>query len=98
MDSVVYFLLLRSLLIGVAEPRSQDQRRIHEAGFDREGNIYVVSDTGNPIVMGKTNRCTQTSQAPDWQTMVCLVKDALQPDNPMPSPALEIYMRGGKKA
>jgi hypothetical protein len=101
MDSVVYFLLFLlqlSLLIGIAEPRSQDQGRIHEAGFDRDGNIYVMSDTGNRIVMGKTNRCTQTSQAPDRQTILCLVKDALRTENPIGSRAVEIYVRGGKKS
>ena len=95
MDSVAYFVLLLSLVLGVAEPQSP--QRIHEAGFDRDGNIYVMSETGSPIVMGNTNRCMQTSQAANRQTIACLVKDA-QLDNVPASRTLEIYMLGGKKS
>lgn len=98
MDSVVYFLLLLSLMPGVAQAQSQELHRIHEAGFDRDGNIYVMSETGSPIVMGNTNRCGETFGAPDRQTMACLVKDAPQPLNPLTSRTLEIYMLGGKKS
>ena len=91
---VPLFLLI--LMVSSTKPQTQDSGT-SEPGFDAQGNIYVSSGAGKRIIMGNTARCWGTYEAPNRQTIACLVRDDPQGENLMPAHKLEIYLQGGVK-
>lgn len=66
-----------------------------QAEFDKDGNIFVSSDSGKLIRIGNTDRCTEASVAGDQRTVICLVRSATA-ESPLQTMQIEVYLRGGQ--
>jgi hypothetical protein len=74
----------------------QKRQNFTEAGINTNGNIYVSSDSGQPINMTTARHCIEAIFAADRQTVGCSVARGTTPEESMQSIRLELYFRNGK--
>lgn len=91
--------LLLAMALVLSAPQNQEQNggRLTEAGIDRDGNVYVISDEGKAIRMAEQGQCLEVRQAENHQTMACSISRSEKPEEVSQSLCLEIFLKNGHK-